>query len=428
MMFFWRSNFNQEDFAMGLGNIGKFIDENWHGGQIDGDFYSHPEMTIEETMRVDKKPSTLVWNWRHALTRELMRGRHKSEILAKYRDVIDRFGIRGKAEEFLNKNDGFLGWFVVDVANFDDKFGYEDMPEELRKCNLYAYNAIELREIISRSLTSENDGTMDGFLGADDSVHEEVRYVDDYTGLPCIDDIDGIFDNDDARLAGIADYFLGRKWMTLGERNAFVNSDNKLAYLVSILRRSFAPKSKSNGKFDDIVGDYGVKQQELEAEASDAVKDVEIGNVHENVLGDIGKDVLMPEKYDIVKEFKPSDFKSDVEFVDIVKDKNLDGLAITRDSEFGDIDVEDKPESLDAINMVELTEKDYKDDVKFDNVEEFVIDDIKDMKDDEFDYADLSNGDVDVDEMFDLDADNNEADVDEVPEEVEISNKYDWSW
>ena len=412
----------------GLGNIGKFIDENWHGGQIDGDFYNHPEMTIEETVRVDKKPSTLVWNWRHALTRELMRGRHKSEILAKYRDVIDRFGIRGKAEEFLNKNDGFLGWFVVDVANFDDKFGYGDMPEELRKCNLYAYNAIELREIISRSLTSENDGTMDGFLGADDSVHEEVRYVDDYTGLPCIDDIDGIFDNDDARLAGIADYFLGRKWMTLGERNAFVNSDNKLAYLVSILRRSFAPKSKSNGKFDDIVGDYGVKQQELEAEASDAVKDVEIGNVHENVLGDIGKDVLMPEKYDIVKEFQPSDFKSDVEFVDIVKDKNLDGLAITRDSEFGDIDVEDKPESLDAINMVELTEKDYKDDVKFDNVEEFVIDDIKDMKDDEFDYADLSNGDVDVDEMFDLDADKNEADVDEVPEEVEISNKYDWSW
>ena len=476
MMFFWRSNFNQEDFTMGLGNIGKFIDENWHGGQIKGDFYSHPEMTIEETVRVDKKPSTLVWNWRHALTRELMRGRHKSEILAKYRDAIDRFGIRVKVEEFLDRNDGFLGWFVVDVANFDDKFGYEDMPEELRRCNLYAYNAIELREIISRSLTSENDGTMDGFLGADDSVHEEVRYVDDYTGLPCIDDIEGIFDNDDARLAGIADYFLGRNWMTIGERNAFVNSGNKLAYLVSILRRSFAPKSKSDGKFDDIVGDYGVKQQELEADASDAVKDVEIGNVHENALGDLGKDVVMPEKYDIVKEnsksdfrqdvqvgtpvtvfeikkeFKPSDFRSDVEFDDIVKDRNLDGLAITRDSEFGDIDVEEKPESLGGIavtresdlsevdtgdsidyglfddNMTELTDKDYRDDVKFDNVEDFVIDDIKDMKDDEFDYADLSKGDVDVDEMFDLDADRNEADVDEVPEEVEISNRYDWSW
>ena len=141
----------------GLGDIGKFVDENWHGGQIDGDFYSHPEMTIEETTRVVKKSSTLVWNWRHALTRELMRGRHKSEILAKYRDVIDRFGIRSKVEEFLDKNDGFLGWFVVDVANFDDKFGYGDMPEELRKCNLYAYNAIELREIISRSLTRSNE-------------------------------------------------------------------------------------------------------------------------------------------------------------------------------------------------------------------------------------------------------------------------------
>ena len=177
--------------------------------------------------------------------------------------------------------------------------------------------------------------------------------------------------------------------------------------------------------------------------------------VKENSKSDFRQDVQVGTPvtvFEIKKEFKPSDFRSDVEFDDIVKDRNLDGLAITRDSEFGDIDVEEKPESLGGIavtresdlsevdtgdsidyglfddNMTELTDKDYRDDVKFDNVEDFVIDDIKDMKDDEFDYADLSNGDVDVDEMFDLDADKNEADVDEVPEEVEISNKYDWSW
>ena len=457
---------------MGLGDIGNYIDENWHGGTIHGDFYSHPEMTIEETVRVEKKPNTLVWNWKHVVTRELMRGRHKPEILAKYHDVIDRFGIRDKVLEFLDRNDGFLGWFIVDVANFDDKFGYDDMPEEMRRCNLYAYNATELREIISRSLTSENDGTMDGFLGADDSVHEEVRYVDDYTGLPCVDDINAIFDNDDDRLAGIADYFLGRNWMTLGERNAFVNSENKLAYLVSVVKRSFAPKSKSDGKFDDVVTDYGVQQQELEAEAGEAVKDVEIGNIHEKALGDLGEDVVMPEKFDIVKENKKSDFRQDVQVgrpvsspfidrlrevrVDDIGDVSLDGcqevdpIREIKVDDIGDvsldkdIDVITKELPADVLqdvdtgdsmnygvfsdNMTELTDKDYRDDVKFDNVEEFTVDDIKDMKDDEFDYADLSKGDVDIDEMFDLDADKEEADVDEAPEEVEISNKYDWSW
>ena len=461
---------------MGLGNISNYIDENWHGGQIEGDFFNHPEMTLEETLKVDRKPNTMVWNWKHAVTRELMRGKHKSEILAKYRDVIDRFGIMDKVVAFLDKYDGFLGWFIVDVANFDDKFGYDDMPEDMRKCNLYAYNATELREIISRSLTSENDGTMDGFLGADDSIHEEIKYVDDYTGLPCVDDINAIFDNDDDRLAGIADYFLGRNWMTLNERNAFVNSGNKLAYLVSVVKRSFAPKSKSNGNFEDVVNDFGVKQQELEADSQKAVKDVELVNVHEKALGDLGNDVVMPEKYDIVKEtpksdfrqdvqvgtpitvfnikkeFKPSDFKSDVDFNKVVKDEGLEGLAVTRESELGEIDIEGKPENLDGLavtkesdmvelstgdsvdygafndNMTELTEKDFRDDVKFDNVEEFTIDDIKDMKDDEFDYADLSKGEVDIDEMFDLDADKEEAEVDEAPEEVEISNKYDWSW
>lgn len=437
---------------MGLGNIGNYIDENWHGGQIHGDFFSHPEMTIEETRQVEKKPNTMVWNWRHAVVRELMRGRHKNEILFKYQDVIDRFGIRDKVEEFLDRNDGFLGWFVVDVSNFDDKFGYEDMPEEMRKCNLYAYNATDLREIISRSLISENDGTMDGFLDADDGVHEEVRYVDDYTGLPCVDDIDAIFDNDDDRLAGIADYFLGRNWMTLSERNAFVNSENKLAYLVSIVRRSFAPKSKSNGTFEDVITTYGVQPQELEAEAGKSVKEAEVDNIHENALGDLGNDVVMPEKFDVLEEnrksdfrqdvqvgspvavveikneLKPSDYKSDVEFDETVKDSNLDSLAITRESEMTDIKTDAPDYGFFGDNMTELTDKDYEDDVKFDDVEEFVVDDVKDMKDDEFDYADLSKGDVDIDEMFENEADKNEAEVEEAPEEVEISNKYDWSW
>jgi hypothetical protein len=27
-----------------LGDISSFINENWHGGQIEGDFFDHPEM------------------------------------------------------------------------------------------------------------------------------------------------------------------------------------------------------------------------------------------------------------------------------------------------------------------------------------------------------------------------------------------------
>ena len=477
-------------------------------------------MTIEETLRVEKKPRTLVWNWKHAMTRELMRGRHKNEILFKYGAAIERFGIRDKVTSFLDRNDGFLGWFVVDVSNFDDKFGYEDMPEEMRRCNLYACKATELREIISRSLISENDGSMDGFLNSDDGIHEEVTYVDEYTGLPCVDDIDEIFNNDDDRLAGIADYFLGRKLMTMNERNNFVNSSNKLAYLVAVLKRSFAPKSKSDGRFEDVVSDYGVKQSELEADSQQAFADAEVENIHErrlddlgndvvmpenfdiikenlksdfredvavgrpvkrqdvtniheNKLDDLGNDVLMPSKFDIMKENLKSDFRKDVSFdrtvplqtvdrlhdfeindigdVSIPKGQDVGRLVEVKVDDIGDVspkevveiekvvrpsdfkeDIElGEPQDFDLFgdsNISELSNKDFKDDVTFDNNEEFVIDDIKDMKDDEFDYADLSKGDVDLDEMFDLDSDKEEADVDDVPEEVEISNKYDWSW
>ncbi len=504
---------------MGLGNIGNYIDENWHGGTIHGDFYDHPEMTIEETLKVDKKPRTLTWNWKHAMTRELMRGRHKAEILAKYATAIDRFGIRDRIVSFLDKNDGFLGWFIVDVSNFDEKFGYCDMPEDMRRCNLYAYNATELREIISRSLISENDGTMDGFLNSDEGIKEEVTYVDEYTGLPCVDDIQSIFDNEDNRLPAIADFFLGRKWMSMSERNNFVKSSNKLAYLVAVLKRSFAPKSNSNGNFEDVVNTYDVKPQELEAVPQKAVKDVtlvnikenrmddlgnavvmpakfdivkenkpsdfrkdvqvgrpvsvqEVTNIKENVMGDLGNDVSMPDKFDIKKEIRPTDLKKDVSFdkvvplqtvdrlrdfeindignVSLPKKQDVGRLVEVKVDDIGDVSMNapievttrelpsdiikdvDTGDSIDYgkfdDNMTELSQKDFKDDVTFDNVEDFVIDDIKDMKDDEFDYADLSKGEVDIDEMFEEEADPNEAEVDDAPEEVEISTKYDWSW
>ena len=196
---------------MSLGNIGNYIDENWHGGQIDGDFFDHPEIDIEENIAEEKKENKLVWNWKHAVIRELMRGKTKSEILSKYKDVIKRFGINDLVCKFLNKNYGVIGYFIVDVSNFDDKFKYEDMPQELRECNLYAINSIELREVINRSLVSEDDGSMDGFLNSNDSINEEIYYLDECTGLPAIDGWDGESDDEDERLNSIANLFLGKK-------------------------------------------------------------------------------------------------------------------------------------------------------------------------------------------------------------------------
>ena len=276
----------------GLGNLSAYIDENWHGGQLEGDFFAHPEIDIEENLEVEEKSTKSVWNWKHAITRELMRGKHKYEILSKYKVVIDRFDIYDTVCKFLDKNEGVLGYFIVDVSNFDDKFSYDDIPQELKDCNLYAINAIELREVINRSLVSENDGSLDGFLNSDESVDEEIYYIDECTGLPCIDSWDGESDDEDERLISIANLFLGKNWMSLSEKEQFINMEGKLPYLVSIVKRSFMPKSNSNGKFEDDINDFGVKNQDLEADSQKAFKDVEIKNIHERKLDDIGNTAM----------------------------------------------------------------------------------------------------------------------------------------
>ena len=455
---------------MSLGNIGNYIDENWHGGQIDGDFFDHPEIDIEENIAEEKKENKLVWNWKHAVIRELMRGKTKSEILSKYKDVIKRFGINDLVCKFLNKNYGVIGYFIVDVSNFDDKFKYEDMPQELRECNLYAINSIELREVINRSLVSEDDGSMDGFLNSNDSINEEIYYLDECTGLPAIDGWDGESDDEDERLNSIANLFLGKKWMTLSEKEQFNNVEGKLPYLINVVRRAFTMNSNSTDKFDDDVNDFEVTNHELEADSQKYFKDAEVTNLHENTIDDIGnvdipekinikdkvftsdffEDVSVGEKvdsYDIKNELKKSDYRDDFVYDKKSILKNVENI---KEQVFEDIDIESqgyddfdddiKEQGFEVIkvevpdyglfsdNMTELSEKDYRDDIVFDNMEDFVIEDIKDMKDDDFDYADLNSGDVDIDEMMEDELYDEDVDIDEAKEEIEISNKYDWSW
>jgi hypothetical protein len=57
-----------------------------------------------------------------------MRGKHKYEILSKYKTIIDRFDIKDVVSKFLDKNDGVLGYFIIDVSNFDENFTYDDIP------------------------------------------------------------------------------------------------------------------------------------------------------------------------------------------------------------------------------------------------------------------------------------------------------------
>jgi hypothetical protein len=212
------------------------------------------------------------------------------------------------------------------------------MPQELRECNLYAINAVELREVINRSLVSEEDGSLDGFLNSDDSIDEEIYYIDECTGLPAIDSWNGESDDDDERLNSIANLFLGKKWMSLSEKDNFNEMKGKLPYLVSIVKRAYMPKSNSNGNFEDDINDFEVENQELEADSQKFYKDAEVNNIHETIIDDIGE-VSIPEKIEIKDKILKSDYQEDVS-------------------------VGKKFESYNIKN--ELKESDYRDDVAYD--------------------------------------------------------------
>ena len=456
-----------------IGDIGGYIDENWHGGQIDGDLFSHPSFDIAEE-KPEKKEQKVAWNWRHAMTRELMRGNHRNEIILKYRDAMAKFGVTDLVLDFLNENDGIIGWFVVDVSNFDSKFSYDDMPEMLKKCNLYAMNATELREIISRSIVSENTGSLDGFLNSDDSISENISYIDEVTGLPCIDGLSEKDINKDERLLKIAWFFIGKRWMDEGQMAAFNVSDNKFGMLVDAVRKSQSIKSHATGEYSDDAKKYDVQDTEVKVDPVKKQDDVKLTGIRQKKLDDIGT-TNMPDKFDIKQETRKSDFKKDIDLekkplkpvdVDKLKEKKVDDIGETdikedlkmegplkekKVDDIGDVqpvkaaaveDDPDRPADLDVIDietdggygavdddLVELSAKAYRPDFDLSDVSgDFVIEDIKDMKDDEFDYGNVSDGNVDLDEMMEDEADTNDLDINKVNKQVEISNKYDWSW
>ena len=61
---------------MGLGDIGKYIDENHRNGNIEEEgFFDTPEMNIEETKAIPKQAKKRTWNWKKAFAQELMSGK-----------------------------------------------------------------------------------------------------------------------------------------------------------------------------------------------------------------------------------------------------------------------------------------------------------------------------------------------------------------
>lgn len=409
-----------------IGNIDDYIDENWHGGNLQGDFFSHPQMTIEQDDFVEEnqQKKNVVWNWEHSLIRELMRGKTREQILYKYQDVIKRFDLQIEFEEFLEDYYGVFGYLVVDVSNFDDKFKYKDMPERLRQTNLFAVNSTELQEVITRTLVSQNDGSIDGFFNSDENIHEEVVYIDETTGLPCLENVDDFINycQEDERIKDVLKIFLNRKWITLEQKNKFQNCDGIGALLVKIIRRSSQLKSNSNGEYSDVINDYDVQDNDLYADVQEEAEEVKINNLKENKLDDIG-DVSIQQDLDI------KDAKSQLDdVVDIDIDKQMKNYEVKhelgKEDSCGQLDEFDEYDQLDVDNGTQLknTDIDY-----YDN-SEFVVEDLKDMQDDNFDYSDLSEADVDIYEMLEEESDKNELDIDEQQQEYEVSNKYDWTW
>lgn len=365
-----------------LGDIGSYLDENWHGGQIQGDFFDHPAMDIEEQpiQQVQKKPPQL-WNWEHVITRQLMRGKHKAQILRKYQVVIDRFKLNEQVQSFLDKNDGLLGYFIVDVSNFDEKFGYEDIPQYMRDCNLFAYGATELREIIDRSLVSENNGTIDGFFNSDDTVDEKITYVDQYTGLPCIETLkSGDAPYDDDRYENIVNLFIGKRWMTESDKSKFYKSENRLNYLVNIVRKNFTQQSNATGDFEDDANVYNLQNQELQAVSEPQIKQADVDTGVELKVDDIG---------DI--------FENDLNDFDEIEDFALQGLQSEEQSQ----------DQFDYYNDIEQ------------NGQDFVLE--QPMSDD-FDYVDLNNNQVDLDEMFMDEAEKRQVEYEDTLDELDVSN------
>lgn len=389
---------------MGLGDIGQYIDENHIGTKpMEDDSFEHFEMPIEENKVRVVPTKKVVFNWKKALSKELMQGKHTDELLRKYGDFFKKYGVYEKALNYLNANDGVIGYFVVDSNAFDDKFTYNDIPEFMRKCNCYSINPKSMQEVFDNNLVSDNDGTLDGFLNTSEKPVSVVRYVDCASGLPVVKNVQVCYnDEDNPRLAEIAKLFLMRKLMGLADYSRFASKSGKLAFLVNCVKASLAPKSNATGNYENLAADYGVVEQKAIAESTKAQKAQEVGEVGELHVDDIGN-TSMPKPMHISRRVNSSEF---------VEDVNVQGKKSSINVSMGEMKLDNIPVSARQKSAIcddlhEASKKDAKVDFKI---------------------AKKQSASVNEDEFFALDAADDVIEFDEKSDEFEVSSKAEWNF
>lgn len=381
-------------------DIGKFLDENNHGGIIEeNDFFNHPEMDIVENVIEEKQPERKVWKWKETIARELMSGKHAKEIYHKYGKLITDSKFFDKIVKYIDKFDGLLGTIIVDASAFNDKFTYDNIPLKYRQFNLFAINSKNMEKVENTTYTSDVDGTIDGFLGGNETKEVDNTFYDKDTGLEVINEFSCV--NSDEVLFATAKKMLETGFMTQKQFEGFQKSSYQLNFIKKIFRGDF--RKTLNAPIENDISTFGLKQQELTEKPSAGIKNINVS-------------VAEP-KLDSIKITKP-----EVIVVTIKKDKREDLPDFNVASKKSSVDVEDlKEEKLDDIGPI-----------KNEKVE--VADDVKEVKDglsglfDDIDVPDANKQEIDEEEFFAQDNTDEEIEFDKKPKKQDISNNYEFGW
>jgi hypothetical protein len=381
-------------------DIGKFLDENNHGGIIEeNDFFNHPEMKITENVIEEKKPEIHTWKWRKEISKDLMKGKHAQYIYKKYGKLITDSKNFDKIVKFIDTFDGLIGTILMDCSTFDTTFKFEDVPYQNRQYGLYAINAKNIGQHESVSYGGGNDGTLDGFLNGNEKKEVFTYEYDKDTGLGIIHSLGEI---DQEGLFQVALLMVETGKMTQKQFEGFKKSKSKLNFVKKVFRGDF--RKTLNAPINNDVSDFGLKSQKINAVPSAKAEAVNV-SVTEKKLDAI-EVVESPDKINIT----------------IKKDKREDLPDFDVFAKKSSVNVEElKEEKLDDIGQIKNTKIEIDNDVK----------EVNDGLNGLFDDLEISNAnkqEIDEDEFFSQDNTEEEIEFDAKPKKQDISNNYGFGW
>lgn len=408
---------------MSLGDIGKFLDENHYGSAIDvgGDFFAPEELSIEETVvrAVDKSKK---WNWKKAFARELMRGGYPTMIMQKYGAIIKKHNFEKTARKYLDANYGVLGYLVIDASQFNDKFSYEDIPENMRQFNAFVMNSPKIKTTHRISYVNTNDGTMDGFMQSTNRKVEEVTREEELTGLDIISSL-GNIDNELPVLDKVADVFLKRGIISFTEREKLSENKNKFANLCVAMKRHLLPKAGKTGKIENDVKDYGLANPKMAASPIKAVKNIKV-TAKEARLDNIGK-IVEGKEQKLSKLVLKSDKNANISL-----DKKAKAVNVINDKEarLDDIGKIVRAKTISVENDKEMKIGDIGKIAKA-NIQKISIAKPKSERDMKVDVKKAKIAKIDETDFFSQGASKQDIEYDKkAKKELKISNKFDFGW